>query len=147
MGSEVRRAAAALVASREERFATRRGRADASERVERALAPMSFPRTGIKRQWIESPNGLELVVSLSPMPGVQRSLRAASLLLVGLFAASAWAILSEEATRTVAFLVPMATGFVVLALPVAAAALGSQREAEEARLRKAIRAALADEAG
>lgn len=145
MGSEVRRAAAALVARREERFATRRALADARDRVELALAPMRFSRLEMRRHWIEGPKGVELVVGLSPLPGVERWLRAASLLLLGLFAASAWAIYSEETSRAVAFLVPMAAAFAVFALPVAAAALGSQREGEEARLRKAIRAALADE--
>jgi hypothetical protein len=78
---------------------------------------------------------------------MERWLRAASLLLVTLLAASIWAIASEDTSRAVAFLVPMAAGFTVFALPVAAAALGSQREGEEARLRKAIRVALADEGG
>ena len=145
MGSEVRRAAAALVARREERFATRRG--DARERVERALAPMAFSSVDVRREWAEGPGGLELVLHLSPMPRLQAWLRAASLLQLVLLAASVWAISSEEASRAVAFLVPMATGFVVLAMPIAGAALGSQREGEEARLRKAIRAALADDAG
>jgi hypothetical protein len=147
MGSEVRRAAAALVARREERFATRRRVADARERVEQALAPMRFSRVETKRQWVEGPKGVELVVTLSPVPGVERWLRAASLLLVALLAASIWAITSEDASRTVAFLVPMAAVFTVFALPVAGAALGSQREGEEARLRKAIRVALADGGG
>ncbi len=62
-------------------------------------------------------------------------------------AASVWVIASEGVPRSVAFLVPMVTLFVIFALPLAAAALGSQREGEEARLRKAIRSALADEAG
>jgi hypothetical protein len=147
MGSEVRRAAAALVARREERFATPRSIADARERVEQALAPMKFSRVEMQRQWVEGPKGVELVLALAPVPGVERWLRAASLLMVTLLAASIWAISSEDASRAVAFLVPMAAGFTVFALPLAAAALGSQREGEEARLRKAIRVALADERG
>jgi len=147
MGSEVRRAAVALVARREERFATRRSPADAKERVERALAPMSFSRVDVRHEWIEGPGGIELAVRLAPMPSVERWLRAASLATVALLVASVWAIASPEVSRSIAFLVPIAAGFVILALPIAAAALGSQREGEEARLRKAIRAALATDAG
>src|SRR5690348_4209878 len=146
MGSEVRRAALALMARREERFATSRPGADARERVERALAPMSFSRVSVRREWVEGPGGIELVVRLDPVPGAERGLKAVSLSMAVLLAASVWAIASPDVSRSVAFLLPMATGFAVLALPIAAAALGSQREGEEARLRKAIRTALAEEA-
>ena len=145
MGSEVRRAAVALVASREERFTTRRTAADARERLDHALALMSFSRVIVKREWVEGAQGPQLVVQLEPVPGLQRWLRGASLVLVALLAASVWAISSQDVSRSIAFLVPMATGFAVLAMPIAAAALGSQREGEEARLRKAIRTALADD--
>ena len=145
MGSEVRRAALALVASREERFTTHREAADARERLDRALAPLRFSRVNVKREWVQGRDGPELVVHLEPVPGLQRGLRNASLALVAMLAASVWAIASQDVSRSVAFLVPMATGFVILAMPIAGAALGSQREGEEARLRKAIRAALADE--
>ena len=60
-------------------------------------------------------------------------------------AASVWVIASESVPRSVAFLVPMVTLLAIFALPLWGAALGSQREGEEARLRKAIRSALRDE--
>jgi len=145
MGSEVRRAALALVARREERFTTQRAPQDARERLDRSLAGMSFSRVEVQREWVDGAAGPELLVTLAPVPRLQRWLGVASLFLVALLAASAWAISSPETSRPVAFLVPMATGFLVLAMPIVAAALGSQREGEEARLRKTIRAALADE--
>ena len=146
MSSEVRRAALALMARREERFTTHRQLADARERLDHALASMSFSRVDVRREWVDAPKGPELVVRLDPVPGVELRLRMLSLSMVVLLAASVWAIASKDVSRSIAFLLPMATGFLVLALPIVGAALGSQREGEEARLRKAIRTALADEA-
>jgi len=145
MGSEVRRASLALMARREERFTTHRQLADARERLDQALASMSFSRMEVRREWVDGPKGPELVVRLDPVPRVERRLRMLSLSMVVLLAASVWAIASDDVPRTVAFLLPMATGLLVLGLPIVGAALGSQREGEEARLRKAIRTALADE--
>ncbi|HEX4782524.1 MAG TPA: hypothetical protein VH301_17330 [Usitatibacter sp.] len=145
MGSEVRRAAGALVARREERFTTKRAQPDASERLERALEPMRFSRVTIEREWREGQGGPELVVRLAPVPSLEKWLRAASLALIALIAAAAWAISSESISRSVGFLVPLAAGLAIFALPLVGAALGSQREGEEARLRKTIRSALADE--
>jgi hypothetical protein len=146
MGSEVRRAASALVARREERFTTRRAAADARERLERALAPMRLTRVTLVREWQETASGgAELVVRLAPVPSLEKWLGAASLAMLALIAAAVWAVSSESVSRSVAFLIPFAALLAIFSVPLAAAALGSQREGEEARLRKAIRSALADE--
>jgi len=55
------------------------------------------------------------------------------------------ALSSEEAGGTTAFLVPMITVLAVLGLPFLVLGLASQREADESRIRKAIRVALMDE--
>ena len=47
---------------------------------------------------------------------------------------------------TLRFLLPLFTVFAALAVPFVALGLGAQREAEEARIRKAIHVALLDEA-
>jgi len=145
MGSEVRRAAGALVARREERFTTRRAAADARERLERALAPMRFSRVRVEREWREGAGPPELLVRLGPVPSLEKWLSAASFALLALIAAAVWAVSSESVSRSIAFLVPLAAVLAIFAVPLAAAALGSQREGEEALLRKAIRSALADE--
>src|SRR5436309_2463461 len=131
MSSEVRRAALALMARREERFTTHRQPADARERLEHALESMTFSRVDVRREWVEGADGPELVVRLEPVARVERRLRMLSLAMVALLAASVWAIASRDVSRSVAFLLPMATGFLVLALPIVGAALGSQREGEE----------------
>lgn len=145
MGSEVRRAAGALVARREERFATRLSALESRERLERALGALRLSRVRVQHEWIEGAAGPELVVRLTPMPSLEKWLRFASLALIALIAASIWAVSSDETSRSLAFLVPLAAGFAIFAVPLTAAALGSQREGEEARLRKAIRSALAAE--
>ena len=147
MGSEVRRAAAALVAVREERFETQRPAGEARERLERALDGMHFARVRIESEWTDAGGHPVLVVKLLPLPAMQRLLSTGSMALVALMAASVWVVASEGTPRTAAFLIPMTTLFAIFALPLAAAALGSQREGEEARLRKAIRSALAPEGG
>jgi len=145
MGSEVRRAASALVARREERFATRRAEADARERLERALAPMRFSRMTVEREWRKGEAGPELLVRLGPVASIEKWLGAASLLMVALIAAAVWAVASESISRSIAFLLPLAAALAIFSVPLVAAAMGSQREGEEARLRKAIRSALGDE--
>jgi len=70
----------------------------------------------------------------------------AAALTVMLLAATAGAMLSPRVERPVASLLALFAGLAVLALPFFFVALGSNREAEEARIRKAIRGALSDEA-
>jgi hypothetical protein len=74
---------------------------------------------------------------------ILRLLKALSAGMALAVAASAWAIATQEGALQ--FLLPLSTVLAILALPFVALGLASQREAEEARIRKAIRVALLDE--
>ena len=91
------------------------------------------------------PAGLVLDAEYSPAPGIKRFLQMTSLVLVALIAASAWVVMASREEGALAFLVPLVTVLAILALPLVVVAIGSQREAEEARIGKAIRRALTDE--
>ena len=62
-----------------------------------------------------------------------------------LVASSAWILASSEEPTPLKFLVPLVTALGILGVPLLVVGLGSQREAEEARLIRAIRHALLDE--
>ena len=143
MASETSRIAKSLVASRAESFASRHSRADSQARLAAALASVRPTRLTFESRWREEPAGLVLDASYSPAPGIKRFLQASSVVLLSLVASSVWAVTS--ATGALAFLVPLATVLGVLAFPLVVVAIGSQREAEEARIAKAIRRALTDE--
>jgi len=145
MASETSRIAKALVASRSESFASRHSRADSEARLAAALAPFQPKRLVFESRWREEPGGLALDAEFRPAPGIQRFLRATSLVLVALIAASVWAVADARAEGPIAFLVPLATVLAVLGFPFVMVAIGSQREAEEARIARAIRRALTDE--
>jgi hypothetical protein len=145
MASELRRMARALVEHRAESFASRHGRAESESRLKSAMAGIEPRRLRFESRWSEAPAGLALDAEFHPAARTQRLLQWASLALVALIAASAWALLSDQVERTSAFMVTLATVLGILALPLAAAALGAQREAEEARIRRALRRALTDE--
>jgi hypothetical protein len=65
--------------------------------------------------------------------------------LVALIASSVWAVMAASEEGALAFLVPLVTMLAILAFPFAVVAMGSQREAEEARIARAIKRALMDE--
>ena len=145
MASETSRIAKALVASREESFASPHAR-DASEaRVAAALAPIHPKRVAFERRWRDDPAGLVLDASFRPAPAIRRFLQATSAVLVALIAASVWAVRSANEEGALAFLVPLVTVLAILGFPFVIVAIGSQREAEEARIARAIRRALTDE--
>jgi DNA-binding transcriptional MocR family regulator len=145
VASELRRIAQSLVARREERFATRRPRDEAKTRAEAALAAFRPRHMRIATRWTEDTGGLVLHAELTPTPRTQQFLRALSLGLVALLAASVWAALSDSVDRPAAFLAGITTALAVIGLPFWVAALATQREAEEARLKKALERALTDE--
>ena len=96
----------------------------------------------VERQWVEDSGALQLEVTFSPAPFTQHFLRGISLALTALIAVSVWAIESPDANMAAAFLLPLFTVLTILSLPLAVAAMGSQREAEEASYLRAIRIAL-----
>ena len=143
--SELKRAARALVATRNERFESRHGLAESKARLEQALARIGAPGpTVFTPTWSEADGRATLDSRFAPPPGIQRLLKALSLGMALAVASSAWAIATQEGS--VQFIVPLFTVLAILALPFVALGLGSQREAAEARIKRAIRVALQDEA-
>ena len=145
MASETSRIARALVATRNESFASRRSRADAEARLAAALASIDPKRLVFESRWREEPAGLSLDAEYRPAPGIKRFLHASSLALAVLIACSVWVVMDARSEGALAFLVPLTTLLAVLGFPFVAVAIGSQREAEEARIARAIRRALTDE--
>jgi hypothetical protein len=145
MASETARIAKALVASRSESFASRHPRAESEARLAAALASVHPKRLVFGSRWREEPAGLVLDAEYRPAPGIKRFLNATSLVLLALIAASVWAVREARSEGALAFLVPLTAVLAVLGFPFVVVAIGSQREAEEARIARAIRRALTDE--
>ena len=144
--SEARRAAKALVARRTERFESRHGAEDSRARLDAALARANPEgRVVFEPVWTSEEGRTILEARFSPPARTARFLKFTSLVMVLLIAACAWALASKEAGEALRWLLPLSTAFTILALPFVFVALGSQREAEEGRIRKAIRVALMDE--
>jgi hypothetical protein len=143
--SETSRIARALVASRGESFASRRPRDDSEARVAAALANIVPKRLAFERRWRDDPGGLTLDATYRPAPGTRRFLQATSLVLLALIASSVWAVMAASEEGALAFLVPLMTVLAILAFPFVVVAMGSQREAEEAAIARAIKRALTDE--
>lgn len=146
MASEARRIAKALVETRSERFESRHGLGDAQERLQAAIAKARPDgRVLFTPRWSSAGAGSILEAQFAPPPRTHRLLKSMSLAMTALVAASIWAVVSPRAGDALGFLLPLFTGLAILALPFVFVALGSNREAEEARIRKAIRVALLDE--
>jgi hypothetical protein len=144
MASEMRRVARSLVESRSESFASRYSRSESEARVAKALAGFVPRRMRFEAAWKEEPGNLHLEVAFQPARGIDFFLKSMSVVLTLLLASAAWALVSADEGRAVRFLVPMAAVLAILAFPFAVAALGSQREAEESRMRRLIERALAE---
>lgn len=143
--SGMRSAAKGLVQTRSESFESRHPEAESRQRLQQALAGVPVRKTWLETRWESREGKAVLVAKFMPSPRTQRLLNALSVGMVALVAASAWALASEEARGSTAFLVPMITVLAVLGLPFLVLGLASQREADESRIRKAIRVALMDE--
>ena len=142
--SELKRAARALVETRTERFESRHGLAESRSRLEKALERIdkSGP-TVFTPAWSEQDGRAILEVRLEPPQRTRRLLNVLSLAMSVAVGVSAWAIATQEGPLQ--FMLPLFTVLATLALPFVALGLSSQREAAEARLRRAIRVALLDE--
>jgi hypothetical protein len=145
MASEMRRVAKALVERRSESFASRYPRDESIARLKKALEGFAPTRLQLESAWHEGPEGLRLDVRFNPARRTDWFLKASSVFLTLLMGSAVWAWLAPGEDRTVKFLVPLLTVLGILAFPFVVVALGSQREAEESRLRRAIRRALVDE--
>jgi hypothetical protein len=144
--SEMKRAAKALVEHRSERFESRHPSAESKARLDAAIAKLELAGASrFRATWIEEDGKAILQAEFLPRARTQAVLTASSAILSLLVVASGWLIYSREA-GTARYLVPLFTGLSILAFPFVALALSSNREAEESRIRRAIRIALLDEA-
>jgi hypothetical protein len=145
VGSEFRRAAKALVESRVERFETPRPIAEAKARLAAALRELA-PRGSVDftGAWTVVGDRELFEARFTPPRRTRRLLDATGAVLMALIGASAWVLYAGTPGAALTFLLPLATALAVLAFPFASTALGSQREADEAHIRGAIRRALED---
>jgi hypothetical protein len=142
--SEMRRVARALVETRTERFESLHGLEESKARLARALERIgAVGATVATPMWSEADGRALLDVRFAPPPRIARLLKLLSAAMAGLVAASAWAIAMEDGALR--FLLPLFTGLAILAMPMVALGLGSQRAADESRIARAIRVALRDE--
>jgi hypothetical protein len=142
--SDMKRAAASLVARRSESFESHHGIEASKHRLEAAL-----DRAGIRRpwpfleRWSEREGRVVLDVTYEPSPRAQRFLKLSSIAFVALVWASAWALMKSE-SAALRFLLPLVTVLAILGFPMVSLALASNRDALESRIRRAIRVALVD---
>jgi hypothetical protein len=143
MPSEMRRAAKALVQSRVETFEVAGGADAARERVERTLVGLGTPRAlRYAGEWSAVDGRVTYAATFAPDPRTPRILNLIAIVMLALIAGSAWAIATDA--RSLKFLFPMLAILATLAMPLVVAALAARREAEESRITRAIRGALAD---
>jgi len=143
MPSEMRRVAKALVGNRVETFEVAEGAEAARERVERALAALGAPRAlRYEGAWTTVDGRATYEARFAPAPRTPRVLNLISITILLLIAGSAWAVVTGA--QALEFLLPMLAVLAVFAMPLVIAALGTHREAEESRIVRAIRAALAE---
>ena len=142
--SEMKRAARALVEVRSERFESRHALEESQARLADALGRARVEGSSVFTPvWSADGRRAVLEARFAPPVAILRLLKALSAGMALAVAASAWAIATQEGALQ--FLLPLSTVLAILALPFVALGLASQREAEEARIRKAIRVALLDE--
>jgi hypothetical protein len=143
--SEMRRAAAALVERRTERFESRHGLEASQRRLGKALeraALATGPTFAIA--WSQENGTTILEATFLPSRRTRALLQTLSLAMLALVALSAWVITQGQAGAE-RFLVPLFTVLAIVGLPLATLGLASSRAAREASIRKAIRVALQDE--
>jgi hypothetical protein len=143
--SEMRRAARALVERRVESFESRHDAATSRERLSRALErPGLQPDATFVIDWREEQGKTVLDATFLPSRRTLALLRGLSVAMLALVALTAW-ILTRPGEGSERVLVPLFAVISVLAIPFLTLGLSSARAAREARIRRAIRAALLDE--
>ena len=146
MASEAQRAARALMDRRAERFESRHPLAESRSRLEGTLSRARLEGTvAFTCAWSEVGGKAVLDARFAPPRRTSIILQGLSVTLVALLAGAGWAHYSGEMkpgiTWTLTFLVTLA----IFAMPWVSIAMGSSRLAEEARITRAIKAALLDE--
>src|SRR5205085_1732754 len=140
------RAARALMDRRVERFESRYPMQESQKRLEGTLSRARLEgRVVFTPQWRDADGKALLDASFSPPPRVGVMLKTLSLALSLLILATAWAILTGGAGTSGSWMLGLSTGLAMLAMPWIFVGMGSSRLAEEARITRAIRAALVDE--
>ena len=146
MASEAKRAAQALVDRRVDRFESRHPLEESKSRLAAALQrARPEGRVVLTPRWSEAEGKAILDAGFDPPPRTQRFLRLTSIAITLLILATAWALLSTGDVPPATWLLALFTALAVLGLPFVFIAMGSSRLAEEARILRAIRAALLDE--
>lgn len=142
--SEMRKAARSLVERRTESFESRHDERASRERLALALQRARLsPDARFQVDWREVDGGTVLDATFAPARGTITLLHGLSIAMVALIALAIW-ILRQPGEGPARFLVPMSAVLSVLALPFVTLALSSARAAREARIRRAIKAALLD---
>ena len=146
MASEAQRAARALMERRVDRFESRHRLAESRSRLEGTLARARLEgQVVFTPEWREADGKVVLDAGFSPPARVGIIVKALSVALTLLVAATAWILLSPASGASASWLLALVTGLAVLTLPWVFVAMGSGRLAEEDRIARAIRAALQDE--
>jgi hypothetical protein len=159
----MRRLAQLLVARRSVGFASARALAESIARLRTALEGPSTDnalrgevsaervrlawgqgtRVHFDGAWQAADGEARLEGEFTPARRTRLFLNASSVVLTLLLAGCAYAFLGEEVDLTAKVLLPITTAIAILAFPFVAVALGSQREAEEAQIARAVRRAFA----
>ena len=146
MATEAQRAARALMDRRAERFESRHSMDESRARLEATLSRARLEgREMFTPTWSDADGKVLLDAAFAPPPRVGTILKGLSLALTLLVLVTAWAGLSPAAGPSARWLLGLSTGLAVLVLPWIFVAMGSSRLAEEARIARAIKAALLDE--
>jgi hypothetical protein len=170
MASEMRRVAKALVDGRAAGFESRHSLDESIRRLCSAIESGREDRRGIDGEaapdrvvlyeagrtprsanalfegtWAESDGALRLEGAFGPTRRARRFIRASSLALSAFVVASVAVLVLPGVGPTPRYLVPFLTLLAIVGFPLAVLAMGSQREAEEARITRTVRALLMDE--
>ena len=143
--SEVRRAAKSLMERRVETFGTLHPLEPSRARLEREFAALGSPRSVVfAGRWTQRDGREVYEATFAPQRRTRWFLNAMSIVLSSLVASSAWVLYAAEEGAPLKFLLPLGTVLSVFAFPLVVAMLASHREADESRIRRAIRRALED---
>ena len=143
--SEMKRAARRLVETRTEAFASRHPLAESRARLEAALQRAHLtPDETFEAAWSEAEGRATLTATFRPAPSTRWLLHGFSVAFILLGIATAY-VLTDKGAGSMPFLVPLTLVLAILGFPFVSLALASQRDAREASIARAIRAALQDE--
>jgi ribosomal protein L34 len=144
MATEAQKSARLLVQRRTDRFESRHALEESKARLAARL-PAAKRAVDFRARWNTDAGRVVLEADFLPTRRAQGVLKATSLVLAALIASSAWVIYGSQESGALRFLLPGFTLLAIFAAPFIVTAMGTNREADEARVLKAIRVALLDE--